>query len=63
LIPKNLIRQLAEINGAPAMISYYPNGQPFSVVVLEVRDEKISTIFVITNPDKLSHLHARAHEA
>jgi RNA polymerase sigma-70 factor (ECF subfamily) len=63
LVPKGLVRRFAEINGAPAIISYYPDGQPFSVVVLEVGEERITSIFVITNPDKLSHLYAHREQA
>jgi RNA polymerase sigma-70 factor (ECF subfamily) len=63
LVPRDLVRRLAEINGAPAIISYYPNGLPFSVVVLEVGEKRITSIFVITNPDKLSHLHTHREQA
>ncbi|WP_263419812.1 RNA polymerase sigma-70 factor [Terriglobus albidus] len=54
-VPKTLVRRLAHINGDPGLVTYF-NGEPYSVVTIEVRDNLISSIYVITNPDKLKHL-------
>lgn len=54
-VPKTLVRRLARINGEPGLVTYF-NGEPYSVVTIEVRDNLISSIYVITNPDKLKHL-------
>jgi RNA polymerase sigma-70 factor, ECF subfamily len=55
LVPKNLVRRMVEINGEPGFITYL-DGRAFSVVTLEIRQERIQAIYVITNPEKLSHL-------
>ncbi|QEE31200.1 RNA polymerase sigma-70 factor [Terriglobus albidus] len=54
-VPKTLVQRLARINGEPGLVTYF-NGEPYSVVTIEVRDNRISSIYVITNPDKLKHL-------
>jgi RNA polymerase sigma-70 factor (ECF subfamily) len=55
LVPKNLVRRVAQINGEPGIVSYL-NGRPYAVVTLDVSEGRIRTIYVITNPEKLSHL-------
>jgi len=52
LVPKNLLRRPAEINGQSGVVSYL-DGRPFSVFTLDVRDGLISRIYVVTNPEKL----------
>lgn len=54
-VPKTLVQRLARINGEPGLVTYF-NGEPFSVVTIEVCDNLISSIYIITNPDKLKHL-------
>jgi RNA polymerase sigma-70 factor (ECF subfamily) len=58
-VPKGVVRHLAEINGAPGFVSYV-DGQPFSVVILEVKEGRINALYVITNPEKISHLQLGA---
>jgi RNA polymerase sigma-70 factor (ECF subfamily) len=55
LVPKNLVNRLAQINGEPGIVSYL-NGKPYSVVTLDTSEEKIRAIYVLTNPEKLSHV-------
>jgi RNA polymerase sigma-70 factor (ECF subfamily) len=55
LLPRNLIRKLARINGEPGLINYL-DGRPHSVLTIEVRGNRISSLHIITNPDKLKHL-------
>jgi len=55
LVPKNLVQRLAHINGDPGVVSYL-NGRPYSVVTLDNYGERIRAIYVLTNPEKLSHL-------
>ncbi|MFL6307136.1 MAG: RNA polymerase sigma-70 factor [Candidatus Sulfotelmatobacter sp.] len=55
LVPRNLVRRLGHINGSPGVINYL-EGKPHSVVTLEIRDGLIREIFIITNPEKLSHI-------
>lgn len=55
LLPKNLARRLAEINGEPGVVSYL-EGKPYSVVTLDAVDGRIQTIYILTNPEKLTHL-------
>jgi len=55
LVPKNLIRLSAEINGQPGIVSFL-DGRPFSVFTLDVTDGLISRIYVVTNPEKLKRI-------
>jgi RNA polymerase sigma-70 factor, ECF subfamily len=55
LAPKNLVRRTVEVNGRPGAVAYL-DGKPFSVVTFEADDDGIRAIYVVTNPEKLSHL-------
>lgn len=55
LLPKNLVYQLAQINGEPGIVSYL-NGKPFSVLTFDSSDERIQTIYIVSNPEKLAHV-------
>jgi RNA polymerase sigma-70 factor (ECF subfamily) len=55
LVPRDLVRRLAQINGAPGVISYL-HGKPFSVLTLDVLKGRIQAIYIVTNPEKLAHL-------
>jgi RNA polymerase sigma-70 factor (ECF subfamily) len=55
LVPKNRVLRLAQINGQPGVVSYL-DGKPYSVVTLDASDGVIRAIYVLTNPEKLSHL-------
>ena len=55
LVPKTLIRRLVEINGEPGLVNYL-DGKPHSVLTIDVEGDKIRAIYVITNPEKLTHL-------
>ena len=55
VVPKNLVNRLARINGEPGFVSYL-NGKPFSAFTLEAGDGRIRAIYIVTNPQKLSHL-------
>jgi RNA polymerase sigma-70 factor (ECF subfamily) len=47
--------RIDEVNGQPAVIATL-NGRPQSVVLLEVKDGRIETLFIVANPDKLSRV-------
>jgi RNA polymerase sigma-70 factor (ECF subfamily) len=55
LVPQSLVRRLARINGEPGLINYL-DGRPHSVLTIDTQDNRISAIYVVTNPDKLKHL-------
>jgi RNA polymerase sigma-70 factor (ECF subfamily) len=55
LVPKNLVRRMVQINGEPGIINYL-DGRPYAVITLDVSEGRIRTIYIITNPEKLSHL-------
>jgi len=55
LVPRNLVRRVGHINRSPGVINYL-EGEPHSVLTLEIRDGLIREIFIITNPEKLSHI-------
>jgi RNA polymerase sigma-70 factor (ECF subfamily) len=54
LVPKTLIRRLAQINGEPGLVNYL-DGKPHSVLTIDVDGSRIRAIYVITNPEKLAH--------
>src|SRR5882672_9519806 len=51
----NPLQRIVEINGEPGIVSYV-EGRPQSVFTIEVNDGRIRAIFIVTNPEKLSHL-------
>jgi RNA polymerase sigma-70 factor, ECF subfamily len=51
---------LAEINGETGIVVAL-RGRPFAVLVLKVREERITAIYAIVDPAKLRHVHV-AHE-
>ena len=55
VVPKNLVNRLARINAEPGFVSYL-NGKPFSAFTLEACEGRIRAIYIVTNPQKLSHL-------
>jgi RNA polymerase sigma-70 factor (ECF subfamily) len=55
LVPKNLVRRIMSVNGKPGVVGYL-NGKPFSVITLEGDERHIQAIYLVTNPEKLSHL-------
>jgi RNA polymerase sigma-70 factor (ECF subfamily) len=55
LVPKNLVRRMAQINGEPGIINYL-DGRPYAVISLNISEGRIHSIYIITNPEKLSHL-------
>jgi RNA polymerase sigma-70 factor (ECF subfamily) len=55
LVPKTLVRKLVRINGAPGLVNYL-QGKPHSVLTLDVQDGRIREIYIVTNPEKLSHI-------
>jgi RNA polymerase sigma-70 factor, ECF subfamily len=55
LVPKTLVRRLARINGEPGLVNYL-HGRPHSVLTLDAAGDRIRTIYIVTNPEKLCHL-------
>ena len=55
LAPGDLERHLIEMNGEPGIVSYR-GVQPFSAVTIQVSEGRIHSIYVISNPEKLSHI-------
>jgi len=54
-LPKNVVIRKATINGEPGLISYV-EGRPCSVLVVDVRRDRIQGVYIINDRDKLSHL-------
>jgi RNA polymerase sigma-70 factor (ECF subfamily) len=54
-VPANVIRHPAQINGQPGVVAYV-DGQPYSVLSIDVADGRIRSIYIVTNPDKLGRL-------
>ena len=55
LLPRNLVRRMARINGEPGVVSYL-DGKPFSVLTLQTGNGLIEAIYVVTNPEKLARV-------
>jgi len=55
LVPSDMERRLATVNGKIGVVNYH-NGGAHSVLTFEVVADKITSIYVITNPDKLKHI-------
>jgi RNA polymerase sigma-70 factor (ECF subfamily) len=55
LVPKNLVRRMAQINGEPGVVAYL-EGRPFAALTLDVVGDRIQTIYLVTNPEQLAHL-------
>lgn len=55
LLPKQLVRRRAAINDQPAIVSYL-NGHPHSVFTAEMNGGRMRSIYIISNPEKLSRL-------
>lgn len=55
LVPKTLVRRLLLVNGKPGLVNYL-NGKAHSVLSIDVAQGRIRAIYILTNPDKLSHL-------
>lgn len=55
LLPQNLVRRMALINGEAGVVSYL-DGKPYSVVTLDAVGARIQAIYIVTNPEKLAHL-------
>jgi RNA polymerase sigma-70 factor (ECF subfamily) len=53
--PTNAFISMAQINGEAGFIIYI-NGEPQFAFVLHASANRIESIYVVTNPDKLSHL-------
>jgi RNA polymerase sigma-70 factor (ECF subfamily) len=44
------------VNGTPGIVSYLPNGEPLSVMGFVVSGDRISEIYVISQPDRVKYL-------
>lgn len=51
--PPGFVVRRARVNGRPALIGYFEDGSPHSVVTLEVAEGIIRTIRLVVNPEKL----------
>jgi len=55
LVPSNLVRRLAHINGQPGVVAYL-DGRPYAVFTFDVLDDLVQTVYIVSNPEKLAHL-------
>ncbi len=54
LVPRDLTSRITQINGQPGVVSYR-DGRPFAVVTLDVRRDRVKSVYIISNPEKLGH--------
>ncbi len=52
-----VVSRRVSINGMPGVVSYVA-GRPLYALTVEAGEERISSIYFVTNPDKLSHVPA-----
>lgn len=55
IVPDNLVRRVAQINGQPGIVAYL-NGRAWGVLTIDVTDGGIRNIYIVTNPEKLERL-------
>jgi RNA polymerase sigma-70 factor, ECF subfamily len=55
LLPPDIVRRFAEINGQPGVIAYH-NGKVFGVLSLDVAEGQVRNIYIVRNPEKLARL-------
>jgi len=55
LMSLNVLQRIVEINGQPGVVTY-EGGRPQSVFTVEAKDGRIHAIYIMTNPEKMSHL-------
>jgi RNA polymerase sigma-70 factor, ECF subfamily len=55
LVPASRVNRLTEVNGALALITYLGE-KPFSVLTLDVFEDRIRGIYLVSNPDKLTRV-------
>jgi len=55
LIPKDVVRRFAEINGQPGVV-VYDHGRVFGVLTMDVAEGRIRNIYIVRNPDKLERI-------
>jgi RNA polymerase sigma-70 factor, ECF subfamily len=54
-LPKRPSGYVVQINGENGLVSYI-DGRPFGVITLDTGDGRIRAIYMVSNPDKLTHL-------
>ena len=52
---ETVISRRVSVNGAPGVVTYLA-GRPLYVLTIDAREERITSIYFVTNPDKLSHI-------
>ena len=50
-----LHRQLVEINAQPGVLGFR-NGEAQGALVLDIDEDRIRTVYIVVNPEKLQHL-------
>jgi hypothetical protein len=50
-----VVSRRMSVNGTPGVVTYLA-GRPLYVLTIEIRDEHISSIYFVTNPDKLTQV-------
>jgi RNA polymerase sigma-70 factor, ECF subfamily len=54
-VPPDLVSRITEINGELGVLSYL-DGRPFSVLALDITARRVRHIYIVSNPEKLTHL-------
>jgi RNA polymerase sigma-70 factor, ECF subfamily len=60
-LPSDFQLEIEELNGKPALTGYV-NGHPLGAALFEVLDNRIRTVYLVVNPDKLGDLRRIARE-
>lgn len=54
-LPDGVVTRITEVNGQPALVGYL-NEKPVGAILLQLEGERISRLYYVVNPDKLSWL-------
>lgn len=53
LVPAEKVSRLLEVNGQPGIVNYVADA-PHSVVILDAGEDRVWSVYIITNPEKLA---------
>ena len=56
LLAQGVTHRVADVNGEPGFVYYWPDGRVAGVQELEIADGVVVAVRAIANPDKLAHL-------
>ncbi len=56
MLPAGVMPTPVAVNAGPGLVLAWPDGRPYAVVALEIRDGRVAAVRNVANPAKLGHL-------